>query len=172
MPVVQQPVKPNRAPWVVAGLCVVMAAGIAGAVLLFKAMPKEQSLTTQQAIAKANDAMFSENYALALELLEQQLPKAKTTDDKVRLYTNIGSVYVNQGNYPKALGAFQSARSLKETYGTIKSVADAAKRAGDKPLAMASYKLLEQRITNGTYKQQYMDLEEIRTKIKDLEAAE
>ncbi len=136
------------AVFVVAAVVVATAAG--GTVRWLQTRQKAPGLKVSSTIQKVQDIQnmaIAGNTKGAQQQLSQALddPKLKPID-KVALLNTQGSLYENQKQYQKALATFKQVDTLMPTQGSAEAIGRVQEELGDKPAAVAAYKLAITRI--------------------------
>ncbi len=118
----------------VAGVLVV--ALIVAGVFWSKSQTPDTKAATKTVLNSAADKAFGGDYDAAIADLQQQLPVAKTNEEKLNLYMSIGANYENKHDNKSALAAYQKAGAIAASYGTNDAIARTAERSGNKSLAL------------------------------------
>jgi len=150
MRTVQKGKRPIWLTAVLVALAVLVAVVAGGTVRWVQTRHKTPGLQVSPTIQKVQNI---QNLAIngdtkkAQQQLTQALndPKLKSID-KVALLNTQGSLYENQKQYQKALDTFKQVDKLLPTQGSAEAIGRVDEELGDKPAAIAAYKLAITRI--------------------------
>jgi len=149
MPQVEQVRKRGLKPAVWAAGGIGLAGMIVGGVLLLGARPQAPKQDTAAVINKAADKLFSGDRQTAIGLLNDQLKQAKSDEDRVVLYMNLGSAYEGKPDNAMALVMYLKADEIRPGYGINEAVGRAAEATGDKGKALDYYRRNRKLIQDG-----------------------
>jgi tetratricopeptide (TPR) repeat protein len=155
-------------PAAVAVAALVLVGAIVAVVLIVKNATKSTADETKAVLTKAADKSFAGDQAAAIALLQDQLSRAKTSEEKVNLYLALGADYENKGDVKSALADYEKAAAINSSYGVNDAIARTAMAAGDKAKALDYYQRNRQLIKAGKANQHSGDLPTIEQQITQL----
>jgi tetratricopeptide (TPR) repeat protein len=136
-----------------------VAAAAVGAIILvivtmFAVMhlraPKEDAKTVMNDV-RAKTFAGQDDEAIAL--LQGQISKSGSNQDKLSFYMQLGAIQEGKGDYAAAVDSYRSADAIQSGFGTRYAVARAAEAGGDKAVALEYYRKCQTMLKNGESKQ-------------------
>jgi tetratricopeptide (TPR) repeat protein len=135
--------------WAGIGIALFIAA-IAGGIALRMALTHDNNdshsgqtgtIKLPSSVSKAQDLSASGDTSGAQKQISDALNKSGVSDsDKYALYYQQGTIYVNQGDYAKAIDSYKKAEALQSTQSLSESIGDAYAASGDAGQAITYYK--------------------------------